>query len=70
MITKDMLIGDILRQRPAAAAVMMKHGLHCIGCAVSKEETLEQGCQVHGMDDEQIDHMLEQINTLSEKTEE
>jgi hybrid cluster-associated redox disulfide protein len=70
MVTKDMIIGDILKESPLAARVMMKHGLHCIGCAVSTEESLEDGCKVHGLSDEQIDSMVDEINAIPEKEEE
>lgn len=66
-IKKDMLIGDILKVNMEAAGLMMESGLHCVGCMVASQETLEQGCQAHGMDDKQIDELVKKINEL--KTE-
>jgi hybrid cluster-associated redox disulfide protein len=63
-ITKDMQIGEIIQKKPEAAMIMMEHGLHCIGCMASRFESLEQGCQVHGMSDEQIDEMIDKLNKL------
>ena len=63
-ITKDMLIGDILKTKIEAAGLMMESGLHCVGCGVANQETLEQGCQAHGMDDKQIDELVKKINEL------
>ena len=31
-ITKDMIIGDILRMDPEMAGVLVAGGMHCIGC--------------------------------------
>ncbi|BBF42676.1 hydroxylamine reductase [Lachnospiraceae bacterium KM106-2] len=49
-ITKDMVIGDILKANPAHAEVLMAAGMHCLGCPSSQMESLEEACQVHGLD--------------------
>lgn len=54
MITKDMLIGDILKEQPNAAAILMSFGMGCIGCPSSQMESLEQAAAVHGMDVEAL----------------
>lgn len=61
-ITKDTIIGDVLRIQPAAARILMEIGMHCLGCPASVGETLEEACQVHGVD---ADEVLERINNLS-----
>ena len=63
LITKEMTIGDIVRKYPSAAAVMMEYGLHCIGCHVAEWESLEQGCKSHGINKEELDKMLEDLNS-------
>lgn len=65
-ITKKMGIMQIVEKKPKAAEIMMEYGLHCIGCMASQFESLEQGCQVHGIDDKKIDEMVEKINKLKE----
>lgn len=65
-ITKKMGIMQIVEKKPKAAEIMMEYGLHCIGCMASQFESLEQGCQVHGIDDKKIDEMVEKINKLNE----
>lgn len=59
MITKDMIIGDILDQKPEAAPFLLQMGMHCLGCPSARGETLEQACAVHGVD---VDEMLKKIN--------
>lgn len=58
-ISKDMLIADVLRQKPEAAMVLMEFGMGCIGCPSSQGESLEQAARVHGMD---LDKLMEAIN--------
>lgn len=63
-INKDMTMGDILQNYPAASEVMLSYGLHCIGCHVSTWETLEQGILGHGGGQEQVEALVSDINTL------
>ena len=58
-VTADMLMGDILRQHPDAAPILMTCGLHCLGCPSSQMESLGDACMVHGLD---VDGVLEQLN--------
>ncbi len=59
MITKDMLIGEVLEAKPEAAEILMSAGMHCLGCPASAGESLEEACLVHGID---VDSVLEQLN--------
>jgi len=62
-ITKDILILDLMEQNPELSGVLTeKYGLHCIGCMAASMETLEQGALAHGMTDDQIDKMVEELN--------
>jgi hybrid cluster-associated redox disulfide protein len=58
-ITKDMLIGEILRQKPEAAEILMRFGMGCIGCPSAQMESLEQAAQVHGIN---LDELLKALN--------
>lgn len=63
MITKDMLIADIMEKHPELAEVfMIDYGLHCFGCGASVFETLEQGMAIHGMSTEEIDKIIAEVN--------
>lgn len=59
MITKDMTIGEILRVKPEAAQVLMDMGMGCLGCPSAQFETLEQACEVHG---QEVEDILEKLN--------
>ena len=49
-ITKDMLIGDILDEEPGTAMFFFEMGMHCLGCPASRGESVEEACEVHGVD--------------------
>ncbi len=54
VISKDMIIGDVLQLNPDNARVLMESGMHCLGCPSSQAETLEEACMVHGLDVEEL----------------
>ena len=54
VISKDMIIGDVLKSNPENANVLMAMGMHCLGCPSSQAETLEEACMVHGFDVNEI----------------
>ena len=57
---KDTRIGDLLEQAPEKAEILLNAGMHCIGCPASQMETLEEACDVHGIDVEEV------VNKLNE----
>ena len=62
LVTKDMVIGDVLKKYPDAAVIMLEHGLHCVGCHANVFDTIEAGCKVHGLDDETVESLVTEIN--------
>ena len=64
-VTKEMAINEIISKVPEAGKIFFKKGLHCVGCMAAQFETMEQGCQAHGMSDEDIDKIIEEINNVS-----
>ena len=58
-VNKNMLIGQLLRLDPNIAAVLMRAGMHCIGCPSAQGESLEEAAMVHGID---ADLLVDQIN--------
>ncbi len=59
LITKDMGIQEIVTQHPETVEVFFKFGMHCLGCAAAKFESLEQGASAHGID---ADAMVNALN--------
>ena len=64
VISKDMLIREIVSKYPETIEVFLNHNMHCIGCAVAHIETLAQGAEAHGID---IDKMVKDLNKAVEK---
>ena len=58
-VTKNMLIGQLLQIDPNIAAILMRAGMHCLGCPSSQMESLEEAAMVHGID---ADLLVEKIN--------
>ena len=61
-ITKDITIGDMVKQFPASAEIVTKYGVHCVGCHVSPYETLEMGLKGHGYDDAKVEQIVSEVN--------
>ena len=53
-LTKDMTIGQLLTLNPDIGAILTNIGMHCIGCPSSRNETLEQAAEVHGLDPDDL----------------
>ena len=67
-VTKDTMIGELLREDFGCAAILMGAGMHCVGCPASQMESIEEACLVHGMDAEQMVAVLQEyFNTRKEQ---
>ena len=64
-VTKETLIGEALKMDMGIEEVLMAAGMHCVGCPASQAETMEEACQVHGME---VQPLIDAINEyLAEK---
>ena len=63
-LKKEMTIGEILREAPEIAPILMSAGMHCLGCPASQGESLEEAAMVHGIN---IDELMEYIKNESAK---
>ena len=63
-VTKDTLIGEALMMNMNIAEILMKAGMHCVGCPASQGETIEEACQVHGME---VEPLVNEINEFLSK---
>lgn len=64
-ITKDTIIGDLLKAMPQSASVLTNCGMHCVYCPASLNESIEEACMVHGLD---CDTLLDELNAERELT--
>ncbi len=58
-VTKDIIISDLIKVDPNLIFVLMKAGMHCIGCPSAQGESLEEAARVHGINP---DVLVDQIN--------
>ena len=64
-VSKDMLIGQLLQIDANIAPILMRAGMHCLGCPSSQMESLEEACMVHGIDcDDLVTGINEVLATL------
>ncbi|MBI5036805.1 DUF1858 domain-containing protein [Candidatus Micrarchaeota archaeon] len=68
-ITTEMPINDLLAKHPSAVRVFLAHGLHCFGCAAAVSENIGQGAKAHGLSDEQVAKLIDEINEVVEEDE-
>jgi hybrid cluster-associated redox disulfide protein len=61
-ISKDMTIGDAIREHPEVAEVLFRNGLRCVGCFGAAMETIEEGALAHGIDKAKIDDIIKEAN--------
>jgi len=59
VITKDMIISEILRRHPETLPIFERYGLDCFDCQIADYEELEHGASVHKVD---IDTLLAELN--------
>ena len=60
-ITKNMKISDILALNELMAPFLMQNGLSCVTCAASQAESLEEACEVHGIN---VEDLTEDLNDV------
>ncbi len=58
-VTKDTLIGELLNIDVNIAPILMRAGMHCLGCPSSQMESVGEAAAVHGLD---ADVLVAQIN--------
>lgn len=57
-------LADVLDMYPEVEEVLYDYGLHCVGCALNAFDTIEAGAKVHGIEDREIDEMVERMNEV------
>lgn len=60
-VNKETRIGEIVQKYPECIDILMAAGMHCLGCAASQMESLEDACMVHGIDSQLLEDALNQV---------
>ena len=58
-VTTQSVIGDVLDYDRETAVFFFEIGMHCLGCPASRGEKIEDACEVHGTD---ADELVKKIN--------
>ena len=58
-ISKEMTIGEVVRNYPESIKVLAGFGMGCVGCPSAQSETFEEACQVHRIN---IDEIIVALN--------
>lgn len=53
-VNKDSIIGDILDYDKDTGVFFLEMGMHCLGCPMSRGESIEEACGVHNVDPDEI----------------
>ena len=48
--TLDLTMADLVDGWPAAASVLARHGMACVGCGMAKFETIAEATAAYGVD--------------------
>ena len=58
-VTPDTTIHEVLEMDRSAAAILLAHGMHCLGCPHAIGESLADAGMAHGIN---VEDMVRQIN--------
>ena len=59
VISKDMIIDDVLKLDESLGDIFLGFGMHCIFCHLGMEETVEEAAFVHQVD---VDLLIKKLN--------
>ena len=62
-VTPDMTIGELIRLDENIVPILMRAGMHCIGCPSAQGERIAEAAMVHGIDGNML---VAQINDFLE----
>ncbi len=66
-VDKSMIIGDLIKLDENLVYILMREGMHCVGCPSSQGETLEEAAYVHGMDPDVLVSRLNEFLSVMEE---
>lgn len=61
MFTGETVISDLLDVNPKLEQILLSEGMHCPGCPAARGETLEEACEIHGID---LEKLLSRLNKV------
>ncbi|RZS94378.1 DUF1858 domain-containing protein [Cuneatibacter caecimuris] len=65
-VSKDMLIGELIRLDEGIAPILMGAGMHCLGCPSAQGESLAEAAYVHGINADDLEAAINEYLTAKE----
>ncbi len=63
-VTGQTMIADIIEDHPLVVDYLIEeYGFFCFSCFLAGYETLAEGARVHGIEGEELEEMIADINT-------
>jgi len=69
LITRDMTMGEIIDMYPETSEVIQEYGLHCVNCGIAAIETIEQGAMGHGMNQDDVEMLIRDLNRIIKESQ-
>lgn len=63
-ITKDTNLKQLIDQYPLSGEILNAYGLHCSSCFANKIDTLGGGAQLHRLSREDVNHLIQDLNSV------
>ncbi len=64
-ITKDTNIEEVVSKYPQTIEVFLDYNLSCIGCPLSRMESIQEGAIGHGLSESDITSLVERLNEVA-----
>ena len=64
MIDKNMTIYEVLQLKPGCEDIFYSFGMHCLGCPVSRGESIDAAAAAHGIN---ADELIKALNEFEAK---
>ena len=62
MVDKIMTIYEVLQLKPGCENIFFSFGMHCLGCPISRGESVEEAAAAHGID---VDALIDALNQFN-----
>ena len=62
MVDKSMTIYEVLQLKPGCENIFFSFGMHCLGCPISRGESVEEAAAAHGID---VDALIDALNPFN-----
>lgn len=62
MVNKNMTIYEVLQLKPGCEDIFFSFGMHCLGCPISRGESVEEAAAAHGID---VDALIDALNQFN-----